>query len=397
MRRRAGFRQTRGAPLKRAEALASQAAEDLAALIRAIAQEEGWVGSPGVPDLEVTVPVRAVLAPAEAKSDPDALLGTARRVVREALRGRGMFRGGHVYCFQCRRPDCEHSRPQDPTEVFSGYSTGGRPVFQAFQNWLIERNDPHLETLYASPPQVIARAVRESELTGDLLPGFENDEFLYRVHGEVVVGLLPERLLGAGARAALTVQVVETRGPGPGRRLRLNLLGVRLEDLAASAEGRDEAAAGVAEDLRRVLRAASDRLDLLGRRAHDLERRGFPGGISEGVLPILNGLRQDLERVFRAASRRTHHAETRHRSRERPTGQAVRDALQAPDGRLLFDSQKQTVVVLGPRGRTHIFTPEGRLVTSLVLEPAEVQRRFGTARWNPLGADQAARFRERLR
>ncbi len=379
------------------ETLAARIHRDATDLARAIAAGEGFRPDAADPDLSVALPVTVHLgAAAETDAGRDAFLAEARRRVLDAVRGVGTFRLGRVYCFQCRRPDCEHSAPADPAEVFCGYTTGGRPVFKGLANLLIERGDPRVEALYATPPVVTALVLTERELSGESLSGFSRDDFAYRVRGEVVCGLLPAPLGGPGdARSALTVQVVETRGPGPGRRLRLNVLGVRPDDLAdaMSRAGRE---AEPARALARMSAAARHRLDSLGRHARDLERRGFPDGLDEGVRPVLTHLRADLERLFRATSRRTRHAEERHASRVRPTGQAVRDALDAPAERVLLDTRRDTVVVLGPRGRTHVFTRDGRHVTSLVLTTVEVERRAARDRWKTLDPKEVAQWRARL-
>ena len=45
----------------------------------------------------------------------------------------------------------------------------------------------------------------------------------------------------------------------------------------------------------------------------------------------------------------------------------------------------------------HIFTPAGRHVTSLHLDPGELQRKSGRARWQPLPPDRARAFRQAIR
>ncbi len=380
--------------LRDVHALATRILADATTLASVLAGREGFRQEPPSPEMSLTLPVPVHIG--GSPPDPQAFLSEAQRQILEAIRGLGTFRQGHVYCFQCQKPDCDHSAPRDPSEVFCGYSTGGRPVFKGFANLLTERNDPRVELLYASPPVVAALVLSEQDLSGEYLSGFSREDFAYRVRGEVVCGLLPAPLGGSkDTRAALTVQVVETRGPGPTRRLRLNVIGVQPDDLADAMSGAGREA-GPARALARMFQAAQARLDALGRRARDLRRRGFPDGLDEGVGPVLTHLRADIERLFRAASRRTRHAEERHGSGSRPTGQAVRDAMEAPIEKVLLDTRRETVVVLGPRGRTHVFTWNGRLVTSLVLTPAEVERRFGQARWRPLDAQEVTRWRERL-
>jgi len=52
--------------------------------------------------------------------------------------------------------------------------------------------------------------------------------------------------------------------------------------------------------------------------------------------------------------------------------------------------------VLGPRGRAHVFSPDGRHVTSLSLGPAEAERKGGRSRWRPLTGPEAAAFRKAI-
>lgn len=371
------------------ESTAARILADMASLTRAIAAEAGLPRDFPAPEIAVSIPVEVHLG-RQAETETRSFLVEARRRVLAAVQGAGTFRYGHVYCFQCERPDCGHSRPSDPEEVFCGYTTGGRPVFKAFTNYLLERNDPRVEGLYATPPKVTALVVTEKEISQEYSSEFSRDDIVWRVRGQVVCGLLPA-CGSADARCALTIQVVETHGPGPVRRLRLNVIGVRTDDLPVT--GRDLKAIFA---MRRMFQAAQARLDALGRRARDAERRGFPDGLDEAVGPVLAHLRSDLERLFRSAARRTLHAEERHSSRVRPTSQALRDALEAPIERVLFDTRRETIVVLGPRQRAHVFTRDGRLVTSLVLSPSEVERRYARARWRPLERDEVERWRERL-
>jgi hypothetical protein len=112
---------------------------------------------------------------------------------------------------------------------------------------------------------------------------------------------------------------------------------------------------------------------------------------------LLGRLRSDLERVFRSDPRRTVHARERHLGGERPTAHALRDALDVGPDRFLRDSERDTLVVLGPRGRTHVFSArDGRHVTSLVLGPGELDRKFGRARWRPATRPEVDAFRARL-
>jgi hypothetical protein len=109
------------------------------------------------------------------------------------------------------------------------------------------------------------------------------------------------------------------------------------------------------------------------------------------VANILQGLARKLEKVGRQGGRRTAHAE-RHPVKNRPTSKAWEDAFAAPQEMILWDKHEKTFVVLGPRSRVHVFSPEGRHVTSLVLAAEAVRSRRRRKRWVPLNDDQRERF-----
>jgi hypothetical protein len=111
---------------------------------------------------------------------------------------------------------------------------------------------------------------------------------------------------------------------------------------------------------------------------------------------MLGRLRSEIERIFRAPSHRTQHAQERHVRGERPTSSAIRDARDAPDERVLRDVRRDTMVVLGPKGRAHLFADDGRHVTSLQLRPGELDRKSSRARWRPVTHEEAQRFRQTL-
>jgi hypothetical protein len=118
--------------------------------------------------------------------------------------------------------------------------------------------------------------------------------------------------------------------------------------------------------------------------------------VDRRVMAILQGLARRLEQDVRGRSRRTAHADIRHETGERPTRKAVDDVRVAGDGSFLIDERNGAVVVLGDRGRTHFFTPEGRLVSSVRYSRDAIERKRKTGLWRPLAAAQAAAMKEAL-
>jgi hypothetical protein len=118
---------------------------------------------------------------------------------------------------------------------------------------------------------------------------------------------------------------------------------------------------------------------------------GSVPGTPSLVADILQGLARKLEKLGRQSCRRTAHAEG-HRGENRPTSKAWEDAFAAPEEWILWDRDERTFVVLGPRNRVHVFSAQGRHVTSLVLTTEAVRNRMRRGRWIPLTDDQRDQF-----
>ena len=388
------------------ERRAAQAIEELRGLVRCLGEALGAPEDEPWPLSELVVPIAVPLGGAS-RAPID---GAAVRSLVELLRGRvaeslqavTAWRPGTVYCFQCESSACTHAEPPDRSHTFSGYAPSGRPEWLTFTNLCIACREPRVDRLYSNDPEIIALAQDADELSEGLLAGFGQGTLAYRVHGQVVAGLVPRDLhpghAGQGRRAeerlALTFQLVETRSGEEIPRLRLNALGMTFEEIATAAA--DAGSRGPAESLRRTLAETRQRLHGLGTRMQRAERRGGAVDLGELVGPFLHRLRGDVERVFRPVQRRTQHAEHRHQDGERPTGHALRDVRHATDDQIMVDVTRDTIVVLASKGRAHVFSRDGRHVTSLRLRPGELDRKAGKNRWRPLPADGVAAFRAQV-
>jgi hypothetical protein len=385
-------------PPETPEGLARAALVAFDRLVTALAAEHGHASRqdavPEVLTTLVTQPGRKSLPDSEVAGLVEAL----RAQVGEAIRSVTAFHEGRVYCFFTDAPDAPYSRPPQPTDVFAGFSANGRPEWVSFTNLCLARQEPRVDRLFADQPELIALVLHGHELAGGLLPGFGRDSLAWRLHGQVVCGLIPRNLnprTRTEDRLALTLQLIETQQGGARGRLRLNILGLSPEHIAEAAANADPMSS--AEAFRRLVRATRERVDQLGRRAALALRRGERFDLAEHVTGLLTRLRSDVLRVFRARDHRTLHAEERHRSGERPTSTALADALAATEGKLLHDAHKDTWVVLGPRLRVHVFSRLGRHVTSLELEPHEVARRVDLGRWRPVARHAAELFQLQLK
>jgi hypothetical protein len=106
----------------------------------------------------------------------------------------------------------------------------------------------------------------------------------------------------------------------------------------------------------------------------------------------LRRLARTLERLGAQRGRRTAHAEER-RSVRRHSSNALQDAANASDDLFLWDEQRNTVVVIGPRNRVHVFSEDARHVTSILLQSGELDSRRRRRRWTPLAGEPLERFK----
>jgi hypothetical protein len=303
---------------------------------------------------------------------------------------RAVFHPGHLYCLRCASPSCEHSLPANGKEVFAGYGPSGLPRFLDLGQWLLEQKDPRVDLLYATPRRLIAHTTIGSQLTDQLLPAFRDADSGYHIHGQVTAGWYSfPTVQGFEESLALSFQVVSSRPPGGQRRFGLNLIGVAPEDQPLEnlfdriGELPWMPAARWAQDaLRQIERAATTTQDI---DEEKLEKR---------LQGLLSGLARRLERHHRSRRRRTSHAQQRHRQGDRPTWKALSDLASAKDDDLLFDTRKKTLIVLGDRGRAHVFNQAGKLVTSIRYSPSSIERRRERHLWRSATDEEIASLRE---
>ncbi|HEX6202922.1 MAG TPA: hypothetical protein VF100_07965, partial [Thermoanaerobaculia bacterium] len=114
------------------------------------------------------------------------------------------------------------------------------------------------------------------------------------------------------------------------------------------------------------------------------------------LLGVLNGLARRLEKDRRASERKTRHARQRHAQGDRPTDMALADLARAGVEEVLVDRRQDTLVVLGDRGRTHVFSAAGKHVTSIRYQPEAIARRRQRDLWRPAAPEEVAALRERV-
>jgi hypothetical protein len=279
--------------------------------------------------------------------------------------------------------------------VFGGYSSTGLPVWPEFAQVLLERKHPSVDSLYdPSRTDLVAMYMDPEMLKQRQLNVFGRQSKTYDILGQVVFGFLKMHLPGEDRstpeRVACTLQAVESRRLDGSPRLELNVL-ARLSDGSPALDAIEGPYQTRVSD---VISSARHRISSLrppskGR----AEKRGTTSlpDTASLVADILQGLARKLEKVGRQKGRRTAHAEG-HRIKDRPTSKAWEDAFGAAEESVLWDKHESTFVVLGPRSRVHVFSRQGRHVTSLVLASEAVRSRKRRKRWIPLTEDQRVQF-----
>ena len=63
----------------------------------------------------------------------------------------------------------------------------------------------------------------------------------------------------------------------------------------------------------------------------------------------------------------------------------------------MWDIDQSTVAVIGPKGRVHVFAPDGRHVTSVVMQRAAIERRRQQGRWRLAEPEERGEFRIRIK
>ncbi|HVG08987.1 MAG TPA: hypothetical protein VNM67_14885 [Thermoanaerobaculia bacterium] len=299
------------------------------------------------------------------------------------------FQPGRVFCLRCQSASCEHSAPTGNRQVFTGYGGTGVPRFADMAQWLLQRRDPRIDLLYREPPQLVATVTSGDEMTSELLPAFLQQESGYRLHGQVAVGWYPapDPKLPGRQPLAVSFQVISSRARGGRRRFGLNVIGIGpggepLEHLY-DRMGR----VGEIPPWGGSVRWAQT---VLGSIEHQLDRapRTPPKAVDQRIEGLVNALARRLEKGWRGEERRTQHAKVRHREGDRPTRMALADFARATPEDLLFDTRRDTLVVVGDRGRAHVFSREGKLVTSIRYNPAVIEKRRQNGMWRPAAKEE---------
>ena len=317
-----------------------------------------------------------------------------QEAVQSLLHHSALFQPGRVLCLRCGTATCEHSAPTDSRQVFAGWSPAGLPRFVDFGQWLLQRRDPRVDLLYREPPQVVTVVIPEAELAGNLIPAFKQREDSYRIHAQVAAGWYQAPANGpTGYRQpfAISLQVISSCTKRHRRRFGLNVLGIGPggETLENLYDRLGEIPWGEA-----VRWAQGVLVGIEGQL--ESSPRTPPEAVEKRIEGMVNAVARRLEKDWRGKERRTRHGQQRHDEKDRPTRMALADLARAAPENLLFDTRRETLVVVGDRGRAHVFNLAGKLVTSVRYNPAIIEKRRSNGVWRPAAAEEIRKVREQV-
>ena len=81
---------------------------------------------------------------------------------------------------------------------------------------------------------------------------------------------------------------------------------------------------------------------------------------------------------------------------QRPVHKAIDDARDAPPESIYVDEKTGTTIACGGQGRAHVFSAEGRHVTSFVIRADAIEFRMRTNRWRAAEPGEVQRFKASL-
>jgi hypothetical protein len=292
------------------------------------------------------------------------------------------LRPGAVYSYFAGTSHADGCRPTEPRHVFDGYTSTGKPQFADFVTMAIERKDPQIDRLLAGEEIILTRVTMGRVLRTQQLAEFGSQSPVFKILGQVDAGLF--RVLGAAGRCAFSFQLLRGSTLEGRVRLRLHPVGaVDPMDLADPA-------------IMQILSRFQRHLDLEAMRLQGQQQNGE---VDEEafVLPLLQDLARQLQSRTRSAARRTQHGLERSEAGQRPTSRAYPDASEAHDDAILWDLDQNTIVVLGGKGRVHVFTPQGKHVTSVMMQGHAIDRRRHMGRWRAAEPEERGEFRIQIK
>jgi hypothetical protein len=331
--------------------------------------------------------------------DPD-LLEQLRLQLEEAEATWGSYVAGRVYDFHVDSTQSERSVPPEATMVFAGYDNFGTPQWREFSQLLIDRKDPRVDKLFDSKAPALNVVQFGKELKSEQVSSYGKGSKTYSLLGQIAFGYLfvprAKRRIKAGSeKLAITFQIVETRDLQGAFDLRINtIVGIYTEE-----DVQDLIFTERNMWIYRARELAQRDLDKIKERAVRAKMAHNPSGYNEvmkDIPEVIRGFSKSLERGDRQSSRRTNHVEHRRQKDQRPVHKALEDVLSGPLPKMYVDLERQSNVVIGQGQRAHVFSADGRHITSFSVTVEEAEQRVRKDRWEVMGEAAAIRLRETI-
>ncbi len=389
---------------KRRQPFRSRAAESihrrLVGLVKALLTRENTETLDGLPDeieLNLRVPIRL---------DRDEITDSrnfARSLLAQvdSLRIQGEtealgHRSGHAPCYWCNAAICEHSMPPDHHSVLTGWSPTGVPIWKNLTSILIEDKDEQIDYLYGETPGPVIIWRSEDNLLGDILPEYLNDSLFAHPVGALLSGGFPLPMPDSDPDLlAITALILESRAGRNVPRYSLNL----ISNVPAPHHLATLVGTGTSSILYNWISSLRASLNDLQQQLSGLSQTGKRSSLQasrELVVELLIESRSHLKTLRRRSERRTQHAQERSYNPDRPTSAAISDLLACDIEDLFHDRKESTVVIRGRQGRIHIFTVNGRHITSAIYSNEAILSRIARGRWSPMDRNSGRAFLDQI-
>lgn len=284
------------------------------------------------------------------------------------------FTEGFVYNHHDESADGPGCRPSEADQVFAGYDPMGRPLWQSYMQFLLDQKDESVDQLHQRRGGPVTRLQRGKDLKSEQTGSFGKASKIYSLLGQLTSGYyeLPKAFQPAAnaERFALTVQIVETRDPKGRLILGLNVIGGGLLPNELESLLQDHGFRGLRDALSNARRSLTGleqeaRMVLAARendRFHQIMRR---------VPRILQTLKDELE--GRGTPKRA--------AAPRQDDRWKKDLPEASPRELVFDSARDSWILLGASGQAHVFAADGHHITSFPVAPDLIEKRIVSGRW----------------
>jgi hypothetical protein len=410
-----------------------EALRDLASVYVGLRARTGFHSGP-LDQGEVEFSFRLPLKQRDIPPVAESLMASLRSRLEQDMLAKGFLVPGRAWNFQSESFEDDICRPSDPRQVLVSYGQEGRPRFADLVTLAIERKHESVEQLLAGKEGAVAFVESGKDVTAGVVPTFDPSAASYVLVGQAMIGLFESS--EEGKRVALTIQVLahkkgedgKTRFhlhivcsndlvdlPDPNIHRILKAFSRQLGEISNQYAGKVAQGAAkpapAAEAVPAAEAAPAPAAEATPEAAADAPAEGAeaapaapapaaveaaPVDPEEMVLTALRDLVRKLNHDARNRDRKTDHARERSEESQRPTQFAFEEAKSARDHHLYIDNEEKTVVIIGKKGRVHVFSMDGRHVTSVIIPPAQVRTRVSQGRWRQAEPAERGSFRDVL-